>query len=140
MLPKSSVEGTPQKCELLCIAERAAPITPRRTLAQPEPQPQTDTESDSGSNDGESVPEVEDDDKVVLTMQSKEGKLQLRIGRQVGLKKLFDIYKEQAVKKEWLPAAKTSSVRFVWDGDQLTGTETAEDIDCDNGDIIEVKW
>ena len=116
-----------------------APIIPRRPTAQPEPQSPTDSDDDAASDTDAPAPEPEDD-KVVLSMQSKEGKLNLRIGRQTALSKLFDSYKQQAIKKGWLPAAKATLVRFLWDDDKLSGTETAEGIDCDNNDIIEVRW
>lgn len=128
-------------CNMICVpsaAERAPPITARRPTAQPEPHTQTDSEPDSGSDIDAPLPLV--DDKIVLKMQSKDGQLQLRIGKQTALSKLFESYKQQAIKKGWLPAAKAPSVSFVFDGDTLSGTETAEGADCDHNDIIEVKW
>ncbi|DBA89840.1 TPA: hypothetical protein ACH3X2_004704 [Trebouxia sp. C0005] len=121
--------------------ERAPPIIPRRPTAQPEPQIHTDSDSDnsSGSNDDAALPQA-DDNKIILKMQSRDGNLSLRIGRQLALSKLFEIYKQQAIQKGWLPPEKASSVRFVFDGDNLSGNETVEGLDCDNGDIIEVKW
>ena len=74
-----------------CCVERLAPIIPRRPTAQPEPQSATDSDDDAASDTDAPAPEPEDD-KIVLSMQSKEGKLNLRIGRQTALSKLFDSY------------------------------------------------
>ncbi|DBA84877.1 hypothetical protein WJX77_000302 [Trebouxia sp. C0004] len=118
--------------------ERAPPIIPRRPTAQPEPQIHSDSENSFGSDDA-ALPQT-NDDKTVLKMQSKDGKVSLRIGKQVALSKLFEIYKQLAIKKGWLLPEKASAVRFMFDGDNLSGNETVEGLDCDNGDIIEVKW
>lgn len=128
----------------------------RYTTAKPEPELQTneeehqDEEEDHDHGDDSSIgndtqeaaplPDLEDDSKVVLLMQSKEGKVPIRIGKQAALSKLFEPYKQQAVSKGWLPAAKTSAVMFSFDGDRLSGTETAEGLDLDNDDVIDVKW
>ena len=118
---------------------------PRLTNRQLVPVPETltdfedDDEGDGGSDIGEPTPEPEDD-KVVLTLQCAAGKLQLRIGREMAFSKLFDIYKQQASNKGWLTADKSSNVKFVFDGDRLSGNETATQLDLENDDIIEVKW
>ncbi len=122
-----------------CATERAPPIIPRRPTAQPEPQIHSESDNSSGSDDDAALPQT-DDDKVILKMQSKDGKVSLRIGKQMALSRLFEIYKQQAIQKGWLPPEKASSVRFMFDGDNLSGNETVEGLDCDNGDIIEVKW
>ena len=122
---------------------------PRHTSAKPQSDLQTDEESEgddedaaggADSQEGAPLPELEDDSKVVLLLQSKEGKISLRISKQAALSKLFEPYKQQAIQKGWLPPAKASSVKFAFDGDRLSGTETAEGLDCDNDDIIEVMW
>ena len=77
---------------------------------------------------------------MVLLLQSQQGKISLRISKQAPLSKLFEPYKQQAIQKGWLLPAKAASVQFVIDGDRLSGTETAEGLDCENNDIIEVKW
>ena len=123
------------------VAE-SVPHTAKRALAVV-PETLTDSEADAEDNDDsdaeEPTPEPEDD-KVVLTMQCASGKLQLRIGRDMAFSKMFDIYKMQAGKKGWLPANKAASVKFVFDGDRLSGNETATQLDLDNDDIIEVTW
>lgn len=122
-----------------CVTERAPTIIPRRPTAQPEPQTHSDSDNGSGSDDEAALPQTYDD-KIVLQMQSKDGKLSLRIGKQVALSRLFEIYKQQAIQKGWLPPGKASAVSFMFDGDNLGGNETVEGLDCDNGDIFEVKW
>lgn len=127
----------------------AEPAPSRRTTAKPQltgEDSYDDDEEDNGSAGAASQEEaaspsnVEDDGKVVLLLQSKEGKISLRISKQAPLSKLFEPYKKQAIQKGWLPSAKAPSVRFDFDGDRLSGTETAEGLDCDDNDIIEVKW
>lgn len=122
-----------------CVTERAPPIIPRRPTAQPEPQTHSDSDNDSGSDDDAALPQTSDD-RIVLQMQSKDGKLSLRIGKQVALCKLFEMYKKLAIQKGWLPPGKASAVSFMFDGDNLDGNETVEGLDCDNDDIFEVKW
>ncbi len=119
-----------------CSAERAPPIIPRRPTAQ---STHSDSDNGSGSDDDAALPQTHDD-KIVLQMQSKDGKLSLRIGKQVALSRLFEIYKQQAIQKGWLPPGKASAISFMFDGDNLDGNETVEGLDCDNGDIFEVKW
>ena len=130
------------------FADPPAANIARHTTAKPEPNLQTDDDKkdDEDSNlandsqDSASSPEAEDDGKVVLLLQSREGKISLRISKQAPLSKLFEPYKQQAIQKNWLPPAKASSVNFTFDGDTLSGTETAEGLDCDNNEIIEVTW
>ena len=140
--------------QLWSAAEPAAPFTSRHTTAKSQSDLQTDQDShgDDGEEDEDdelagaasqeavSLPDLEDDGKVVLLLQSQQGKISLRISKQAPLSKLFEPYKQQAMQKGWLPSAKAASVKFVFDGDRLSGTETAEGLDCDNSDIIEVKW
>ena len=124
-------------------------FTSRHNTAKP-PSLQTDEdrhddEEDNGSagaasQEAAALPDLEDDGKVVLLLQSKEGKISLRISKQAPLSKLFEPYKQQAIHKGWLPPGKAASVKFIFDGDKLSGTETAEGLDCDNNEIIEVKW
>ena len=122
-----------------CATERAPPIIPRRSTAQPEPQINSDSDNSSGSDDDAAVLQT-NDGKIVLKMQSKDGKLALRIGKQMALSKLFEMYKKLAIQKGWLPPEKASAVSFMFDGDDLNGNETVEGLDCDDGDIVEVKW
>jgi len=123
-----------------CATERAPPIIPRRPTAQPEPQIHSDSDNSSGSDDDAALPQT-NDDKIILKMQSKDGNVSsLRIGKQMALSKLFEMYKKLAIQKGWLPPEKASAVSFMFDGDSLDGNETVEGLDCDNGDIIEVKW
>ena len=125
------------------LAEPGPYIKPRQSAAAPEPQggyESNDSEADGNNEEASPEPAPADDGKVVISMQSTKGKLQLRIGQQTALSKLFDLYKQQAIKKSWLPDDKLSSVRFWFDGDRLSGTETASGLDLDNNDIIEVKW
>ncbi|KAL3145515.1 hypothetical protein ABBQ32_003339 [Trebouxia sp. C0010 RCD-2024] len=131
------------------LPEPATALNPRHTSAKPQSGVQTDEDSDAeeqdeyagaNSQEAEPLPELEDDSKVVLLLQSKEGKIPLRISKQAALSKLFEPYKQQAIQKGWLPPAKASSVKFTFDGDRLSGTETAEGLDCDDNDIIEVMW
>lgn len=130
-------------------AEPAPEAISRHTSAKPQPDLQTDEESEADEQDESAgaesqeaapLPELEDDNKVVLLLQSKEGRVSLRISKQAALSKLFEPYKQQAIQKGWLLPAKASSVKFEFDGDRLSGTETAEGLDCDDNDIIEVKW
>ena len=124
----------------------------RHTTAKPQLDLQTDQDSDedgeeedhdfagAASQEAASLPDLEDDGKVVLLLQSQQGKVSLRISKQAPLSKLFELYKQQAIQKGWLPSAKAASAKFEFDGDRLSGTETAEGLDCDNNDIIEARW
>ena len=139
--------------QLWSAAEPAASFTSRHATAKPQADLQADQDShdDDGEEDDEefagsasqeaaSLPDLEDDGKVVLLLQSQQGKISLRISKQAPLSKLFEPYKQQAIQKGWLPSAKAASVKFTFDGDRLSGTETAEGLDCDNNEIIEVRW
>ena len=64
----------------------------------------------------------------------------MRISKQAALSKLFEPYKQQAIQKGWLLPAKAASVKFTFEGERLSGTETAEGLDCDDNEIIEVTW
>lgn len=119
--------------------ERAPPMIHRRPTAQPESQTCSDSDNSSGSDDDATLQQT-NDGKIVLKMQSKDGKVLLRIGRQMAFSKLFEMYKKLAIQKACLPPEKASAVIFIFDGEDLSGNETAEGLDCDNGDIIEVKW
>lgn len=123
----------------------------RRTTAKPQLTDEDNQDDEDGdeeddgsagaaSQEAASPSNVEDDGKVVLLLQSKDGKIPLRISKQAPLSKLFEPYKKQAIQKGWLPSAKAASVKFDFDGDRLSGTETAEGLDCDNDDIIGVMW
>ena len=133
-----------------CFADPPAPNITRHSTAKPEPSFQTDDDErdeedgsltdDSRNSALSPEAEAEDDGKVVLLLQSREGKISLRISRQAALSKLFEPYKQQAIQKNWLPPAKASCVKFTFDGDTLSGIETAEGLECENNDIIEVNW
>lgn len=132
----------------LFSAEPALLFPSRRTTAKAQLTDEDDRDGDeeddgsagAASQEAASPSNVEDDGKVVLLLQSKDGKIPLRISKQAPLSKLFEPYKKQAIEKGWLPSAKAASVKFDFDGDRLSGTETAEGLDCEDNDIIGVTW
>ena len=132
---------------LWSCAEPAVPISLRQTSAKPAPEMQSDEEdqsdaedSNAGSEGDVASPDAADNGKVVLMLQCKEGKMPMRISKQKALSKLFEPFKQHAIQKGWLPNAKAGAVKFMFDGDKIGGSETAEGLDCDNDDIIEVQW
>ena len=56
------------------------------------------------------------------------------------MRNLFDAFKGQAKNKGWIQDTQITNMKFVFEGDPLTGNETAESLDLEGGEIVEVRW
>jgi hypothetical protein len=106
---------------------------------------ETESESslDSDDYDDEDEDGVGDGDgdggrEIQLKLRCKPGTILLKVAYQEGFNKMFDDFKEEAKKKGWLTGDET--LKFVFDGDVLAGKVTAEGLDLDGDEVIEVQW
>jgi len=92
-----------------------------------------DYDDEVGAGDGDGAGR-----KIQLKLRCKPGTVLLKVAYQEGFTKMFDEFKEEAKKKGWLTGDET--LRFVFDGDVLAGKDTAEGLDLDGDEVIEVQW
>lgn len=94
---------------------------------------------DAGEEGGDSQldPEL---DKIIIKVQakSKEDPIKLRIGKHMQLEKLFSTFTKRAEQLEWL--SEGTSIKFVFDGEVIRPTDTAEDLDIEEDCVIEAHW
>ena len=85
---------------------------------------------------------LQDSGLVTLCVRHEQTNIDIpyRSCRQSALSKLFTAYKSKATTRNFLLPADLPSVQFMFDGHILSGTETAEDLDLDDNDIIKVTW
>eukprot|EP00884_Botryococcus_braunii_P023387 jgi/Botrbrau1/9732/Bobra.0388s0024.2 len=81
--------------------------------------------------------EEDTDEKVTLKLVTKaRQEQQMRIRSTDPFSKLFDKYRELAVEKGW--ASDSSKLKFIFDGDEIQGSDTTIDLDMENGVVIDV--
>lgn len=104
----------------------------------------SETESES-SLDSANYDDDEDGDgdgsggrKIQLKLRCKPGTILIKVGYKEGFAKMFDEFEEEAKKKGWMTGGET--LKFVFDGDVLAGKDTAEGLDLDGDEVIEVRW
>lgn len=79
----------------------------------------------------------EADDRVTLKLVTKaRQEQQMRIRTTDPLSKLFDKYRELAIGNGW--ASDISNFKFIFDGDEVEGSDTATDLDMEDGVVIDV--
>lgn len=98
---------------LVCVAEEAPPS----------PAPQSPTEEEQ---------------KVQLVVQCKDHKKTMQMSTSKPLQRLFDAWKKFAEEEGWIEA--DTKLRFVFDGDPLSGEETPAELSLEAEDVIEVMW
>lgn len=130
---------------LSCIVEPEAPQSQKLSSpAQPaanrsqggasDHDPDSDAASESDCDE-----EPEEDTRVVLKLQCSKGVLNLRTRTQGAMSNLFAAFKAQAKSKGWIQDVQMP-MKFVFEGDPLTGKETAESLDLEGDEILEVRW
>lgn len=114
----------------------ALPAANRSQGQAPGQDQDSDAESEAKSDCNE---ELEVDKRVILKLQCSNGTLQLRTRTQSALASLFAAFKVQAEGRGWIQDTQIP-MKFVFEGDPLTGNETAESLDLEGDEIIEVQW
>lgn len=130
-------------CIRVCFAADAVEFEARQPSSHVQPaanRPQnsaSDSETDKASDDEE---EPEEEVKVVLKLQCSLGTLNLRTRTQTAMRNLFEAYKTQAKQKGWISDTQAPNIKFMFEGETLAGNETAESLDLEGDEIIEVRW
>ena len=75
---------------------------------------------------------------VKLRIEQQEEPIKLRIAGNAPLGRLFDKFKEIALKQGWVRAE--TAPRFMFDGEVLHPEDTAEGQEIEEDCIIEVHW
>lgn len=127
--------------QVVAVAELASQPAAREATshAQPAARRSSGNDSDSDSNTSTDAPAVEDA-KVILKLQCSRGTFKLRTKMQNPMQSLFEAFKTQAKQKGWLSDQDAPKVRFIFDGDSLSENDTAEGLDMEGDEIIEVRW
>ncbi|GJM93958.1 hypothetical protein PR202_ga10561 [Eleusine coracana subsp. coracana] len=71
-------------------------------------------------------------EKIVISVQDKDGQQQIRIYKDDKFDKLFKAYAKKA-------KLNPSDLTFVFDGDKIDPTSTPADLDLEDSDMIEVS-
>ncbi|KAG2488473.1 hypothetical protein HYH03_012978 [Edaphochlamys debaryana] len=82
------------------------------------------------------APEADNAPRVMVVMTWKSGKQSMRIRRSDPLSKLIDSFRKFAADKKL--TSQPQKIRFKFDGDDLQGSSTADDLDLDDADQIDV--
>ena len=90
--------------------------------------------------DQDDCTEPEEEVKVVLKLQCSHGTLNLRTRTQTAMRNLFEAYKAQAKQRGWISDTQAPNVKFMFEGETLAGNETADSLDLEGDEIIEVRW
>jgi hypothetical protein len=100
-----------------------------------------DTAAATGSNGPElgAAGSAGEGSKVQLVFKTKAGQsVKIKVLPSDPLQHAFDRFLEHAKSQGWVAATAEGRVRFVLDGDNLAGRETAEDLDLEDDMMIEV--
>jgi Ubiquitin-2 like Rad60 SUMO-like len=79
--------------------------------------------------------------QIVLKVQCRaagDKPVKMRISKQDAFQKLFDAFRRHAEARAWAHA--DAAMRFIFDGQRLEADATPSDLDCEDGDVIEVAW
>jgi len=83
--------------------------------------------------DDESIPQVEKArEKIVISIQDKNGQQQFRVFKDEKFDKLLKVYAKKA-------KLNASDLAFVFDGEKINLSSTPEDLDLEDDDMIEVR-
>lgn len=79
-------------------------------------------------------------DKIIVKVQgnTKEAPIKLRIGKRSPLEKLFNAFMKRAEELQWLSVG--TPVKFVFDGEVMRPSDTAEELDIEEDCVIEAHW
>ena len=102
-------------------------------------QPSTSQQLEQSDSNAAAQPAPEGDRIVVkLRIEQQEEPIKLRIAVDAPLGRLFDKFKEMALKQGWVQAETTP--KFMFDGEVLRSEDTAEGQEIEEDCIIEVHW
>jgi hypothetical protein len=92
--------------------------------------------ADAGAEGGSAAAAVP---KVLLQFRLPGDKqvLKLKVPKAAPLQQAMDAFAAAAAERGWVPAG--AAMRYEFDGDRLTGKETAEGNDMDNDDLVDVR-
>ena len=130
-------------CTCECCAADDVDLGARQPSSQAQPAAirSQDSASASDSDEGpDDCQEPEEEVKVVLKLQCSHGTLNLRTRTQTAMRNLFEAYKAQAKQKGWISDIQAPNIKFMFEGETLAGNETAESLDLEGDEIIEVRW
>lgn len=79
-------------------------------------------------------------DKIIVKVKAKaqEQSVKLRIGKQQELERLFLAFRKRAEESEWIDG--TTPMTFIFDGEVIRPTDTAEDLEIEEDCVIEAHW
>lgn len=105
-------------------------------------RPESSQQPVENAADGEAAePALEPDlDKIIVKVQGKlkDRPVKVRIGKRSHLEKLFNTFMKSAEAMNWFSVG--TPVKFVFDGEVIRPTDTAEDLDIEEDCVIEAHW